>query len=201
MAYSETRLSCVVGAVEKTHPRVFLYFTDENIAAPGYFPASSDFRTGDKIISVNIVQTPNSITRTETAYVMDFINGQWVLFESDMLETMVENSTSVLYAPIDLGYFGTETEVALDELMAVSNVDSRPSHKAPGATVYGMNGSQGIINSVNAEIGTAIVITTVGTTDDWVEQQITDVPDVAGTYVFKCTVDAQGNKAYNWVLE
>lgn len=62
---------------------------------------------------------------------------------------------SVLTTTVDLGKAGDRTTVVLDELKAMPNLDGRPSYRLPGATVYGPNGVQGIIDKIDEAQGTA----------------------------------------------
>lgn len=72
----------------------------------------------------------------------------------------LNNAASVLTTDVDLAEQpGSTTTVLLDELLAMSSIDGRPSYKEPGASVYSDNGVFGIIGSVNETDGTASVVT------------------------------------------
>lgn len=165
-----TKLSCVVGSIEKENPRTFVYYSSDDITVSGYFPETSDFRQGDKIIAVNIKPGIDSTERLEESYVLDFIGGKWRVFKmssgiSDSLSkdiTDLQDSVSLLKTDEPLSeVFGGTTTISLDKLLAV-DIDGRPSYKKPGATVYGPNGSQGIIHT--ADETNAVIVTTIAPT-------------------------------------
>lgn len=79
-----------------------------------------------------------------------------------LLEEMVENNTSVLYTTYALnGLKGGTKTVALTYLTAFGSLDSRPSHKAPGAIVINDNQNQiGIITDVDSRNATIVTVFT-----------------------------------------
>lgn len=167
MTFDITKLSCIVGELEKAHPKTYNYYSDDDITVAGYFPANAPFNPGDKIIVVSITQTADTMKRTEKSFVVDMIQGEWKVFkiapeisiEIQAAIADLQDSVSLLKTDETLSdvFAGTAT-VALDKLFAV-DIDGRPSYKKPGATVYGPNGSQGIISAIDNE--NATVITTV----------------------------------------
>lgn len=77
---------------------------------------------------------------------------------SEEVESL-SNAVSVLHTSVDLAEdIGSTTVVMLDELVAM-DIDGRPSHKEPGATVYADNAVQGIISTVDKTAGTADIVT------------------------------------------
>lgn len=98
----------------------------------------------------------------------------------------LENAVSVLSTSVDISTeLGGTTTVALSELVAL-DIDGRPSHKAPGATVYAENGAVGIISVVdeqNATVKTVQFATGGGGGDNGVKGDyfatygITDMPN------------------------
>lgn len=90
--------------------------------------------------------------------------------------TALENAVSILNAPLDLGAKGNQTEINLNELTAVADIDGRPNNKQPGATVYGLNGSIGIIDTVDTD--SAIVTTVVASST----ATGTDIHGIRGDY-------------------
>lgn len=176
MTFDITKLSCIVGELEKAHPKTYNYYSDDDITVAGYFPVNAPFNPGDKIIVVSTTQTADSMKRTEQSFVVDMIQGQWKVFKiepesSDEMQAAIadlQDSVSLLKTTEPLSdVFGGTATVALDKLFAV-DVDGRPSYKKPGATVYGPNGSQGIIHTVddtNAVIMTTAAPVAVSTDD------------------------------------
>lgn len=66
-----------------------------------------------------------------------------------LLEEMVENNASVLTSSTSLNATkGTTKNITLTALTAYTSLDSRPSHKAPGAVVYDGDGRIGIIADI-----------------------------------------------------
>lgn len=88
-------------------------------------------------------------------------NVQTTLGEVDAALADLQDSASILQTNVTLANtIGADTVVMLDELTAFE-IDGRPNYKEPGATVYGPNGSQGIIHTVDAENQSATIKTTV----------------------------------------
>lgn len=79
-----------------------------------------------------------------------------------LLEAMVENNASVLHTTSSLATSRDFTKsISLTSLTAYSSLDSRPSHKAPGAIVINDNKNQiGIITEVNSRNATVVTVFT-----------------------------------------
>lgn len=215
--FDKTKLSCIVGSVEKEHPRTFAYYSNDDITVPGYFDPASDFRQGDKIVQVTLEISADSITRTEKLYALDFIGNEWKLFamqtdasdvvfdstgfgtltgatlqdalgQADTAISDLKNAVSVLKTTITLAPVVGETkELLLDELEPLVT-DGRPANKELGATVYGPDGSIGVISQVKD--ASVIVTTIVGVAVlQYKEMPTEDIPGRIVQYVGETTDD------------
>lgn len=73
----------------------------------------------------------------------------------------LENQNSILQTSAVLSEeIGGETVVALDDLLAFADIDSRPSNKSEGATVYDENGSVGVISNITGTSATIVTLVT-----------------------------------------
>lgn len=207
MTFDITKLSCIVGELEKSHPKTYNYYSDDDITVAGYFPVNAPFNPGDKIIVVSTTQTADSMKRTEKSFVVDMIQGQWKVFKiepesSDEMQAAIadlQDSVSLLKTTEPLSdVFGGTATVALDKLFAV-DIDGRPSYKKPGATVYGQNGTQGIIDSVDSENQSATIKTTVLASGG--TMVVATPPTDEGMYTLKATVAADGTVTTTWVKD
>lgn len=159
-----TKLSCVSQSTESKN-KWWFYFSKDDITTKDYFSWDSGLSDGDKVTKINVLTLPNLTTvRQETNYVVSTgEHGSLVLVAMDT-DTTVERlmgMCSILSTGVELAnVIGNTTVIMLDELSAM-DIDGRPSYKLPGATVYGPNGAQGIIDTVDEENESVTVKTTV----------------------------------------
>lgn len=118
-------------------------------------------------INIRVATSDTAESATDVSFnpaglkVLTSQNVQGALGQTDSALADLQDSASILQTTVTLANtIGADTVVMLDELTAFE-IDGRPNYKEPGATVYGPNGAQGIIHSVDAENQSATIKTTV----------------------------------------
>lgn len=159
----------------------------ETVQSTATFPVIATVEINIRTVTSGTAESATDVSFNPTGLkVLTSQNVQGALGQTDSALADLQDSASILQTTVTLANtIGADTVVMLDELTAFE-IDGRPNYKEPGATVYGPNGAQGIIHTVDADNQSATIKTTVLAT---VAGSGTDNNGLEGDYCARYGID------------